>query len=129
MNTNGNGTPDAVANLRASRKEQATLQKAKAPAKQAPAKAPAKRTAKKPAASKLTWKLLDERGPGKSAVPMVGTCGAHSWSVSGEAKSWTVTHIAPDGTETVLTEKPVGYGAAYKLVRGSAEALAKGTGK
>jgi hypothetical protein len=64
-------------------------------------------------------------GPGGGG--MSGTCGGHSYRVEGDAKAWTVTQVDPKGKETVLTPVPVGYAAAYEVVKKANTArLAKG---
>ena len=122
----------ATPNLRDTKKEMAAARR-RHPAGKAlpPAKAPAKKAAPKPAAkeasAKLRWKLLKERQPGLTAVPQVGSCQGHSYRIEGDAKAWTVTHVTPNGKETVLTEKPVGYAQAYKVVQqANADRMAKG---
>jgi hypothetical protein len=117
-------------NLRESKRQSSALRKAAAPKAAAARKAaPAKRTpANKAAAPKkatLRWELLAPREPGRSAVPQVGTCDGHAYRITGAAKAWTVTHVAPDGTEAVLTPEPVGYAAAYAVVT-KANAARKG---
>jgi hypothetical protein len=118
----GNG--NSPANLHETRKEMAAAKRrhpagkqapAKTPAKKAPArKAPAKKAAPKQATSKLRWEVADKDTRGK-AVPATGTCGGHTWAITGGGKEWTVTHTSSTGRKTVLTDKPVSYAAAYRL--------------
>ena len=42
--------------------------------------------------------------------------GGHRYEITGEAKAWKVTHVAPTGRKTVLAEK-VGYAAAAEVVK------------
>jgi hypothetical protein len=139
MSANDNTAP--VANLRQARKAQAEARKAEAAAKQrhpagkqAPAKQPAKKAPAKPAtptkpadktdAPKVRWELLEERTAGNRAVPQVGRCGGHSWTIQRADGGWNVVHTDPSGKQTTLTEKPVGYGPAGKLVLAAAKAVA-----
>jgi hypothetical protein len=49
----------------------------------------------------------------------------HRYEITGHAKEWTVTHVAPTGRKTVLAEK-VGYAAAAEAVKkANAERVAK----
>lgn len=121
-----------VANLRAARTEQA---KRRHPAGSAlPAKALANKATPKPllavsasnktAAPKLRWHLHEERKPGKAAVPQTATYAGHQWMVTQAEGGWTVTHKAPSGRETILTEKPVSYASAYRVAVEAAKAVA-----
>jgi hypothetical protein len=131
MTTHGKETPAApVSNLRAARKEQAQARaaskanhpagKAAAPAKKAPAKAPAKKAAAKAPAkvqtAKVRWTRLQE---GTRAVEQDATCGGHTWQIRRADGGWTVTQ---DGKQ--LTEKPIAYAAAGRLVLDAAKAVA-----
>jgi hypothetical protein len=73
----------------------------------------------------MRWQLLEERVPGKSAVPQVGTCQGHSYTITAVEGGWQVVHKTPAGKETLLTEKPVGYAAAYKVAVAAARGQAK----
>jgi hypothetical protein len=135
MNPYENGhSPEAAANLRSSRKEPAAARRRAAqtagkptaakPAARTPAKKATPKPAKKATAT-VRWTLLEERQPGKGAVPMDGSCAGHTWAVRRAEGGWTVTHTDPAGKATLLTEKPVAYGTAYDLVRDAAKAVAK----
>lgn len=130
MTSNGEAK---VPNLRETRKEMAASRRrhpagkalpAKAPVKKAPAKAAAKKAVDKTATPKLRWKLLAERTPGNFAVPQEGSCNGHTWQILQADSGWRVVHRDPSGKETTLTEKPVGYGAAYRLCVDAAKAVA-----
>jgi hypothetical protein len=123
MTTNGN---EPVLNLRETRKQIAAARRnhpagkqtpAKAPAKKAPAKAPAKKAAPaKPATPKVRWTRLQE---GTGAVEQDATCGGHTWQIRRADGGWTVTQ---DGKQ--LTEKPVAYAEAGRVVLAAAKAVA-----
>jgi hypothetical protein len=112
--TNPENAP--VLNLRETRKQMAASKWAhpagkKAPAKKAPAKAPAKA-----ASVKVRWTRLQE---GTGAVEQDATCGGHTWQIRKADGGWTV---AQDGKQ--LTEKPIAYAAAGRVVLDAAKAVA-----
>jgi hypothetical protein len=131
MTTNGKETPAArVSNLRAARKEQARARaaskanhpagKAAAPAKTVPAKAPAKKAAAKAPAKaqtvKVKWTRLEEN---TGAVEQDATCGGHTWQIRRADGGW---HVTQDGKP--LTDRPVAYAAAGRVVLDAAKAVA-----
>ena len=126
-----NLTNNAPANLRQARKEQVQARaKARADhpagkqtaAKKATPKAAAKKAApatKAPAkaqAVKVRWTRLQE---GTGAVEQEATCGGHTWQIRRAEGGWTVTQ---DGKQ--LTEKPIAYAAAGRVVLDAAKAVA-----
>ena len=124
MTTNGN----AVQNLRAAKRQQTqarTKAKADHPAgkalpKPGPATAPAKAPAKKapkaatPASAKLRWTLLEERQPGKAAVPQVGKAGDAEYTIDRSGEAWRVT-VKLAGKTSVLADN-VSYAKTYAVV-------------
>jgi len=136
MNTAENGTsPEAVANLRETRKEMAAARRAaKTAGRPAPAKAPAKKAAaprtpakkaaakKTDAAPKLMWQFpegFEKRGEtGQSAA-----LGGGELAMRPVDGGWTAT-FTKDGNVTVLLDKGA-RGAAYR----ACTQHAKGAGK
>ena len=121
MNTAENGTsPEAVANLRETRKEMAAARRAaKTAGRPAPAKAPAKKT---DGATKLKWSFpegFEKRGEtGQSAA-----LGGGELAMRPVDGGWTAT-FTKDGNVTVLLDKGA-RGAAYR----ACTQHAKGAGK
>jgi hypothetical protein len=76
------------------------------------------------ATPKLRWTLLEERQPGKTAVPATATCGGHTWAIQQADGGWTVVHTSTTGKKATLTPKPVSYGAAYQMCVDAARKVA-----
>jgi hypothetical protein len=118
MDVMGNGTgPEAVGNLRESRKEMAAARRAAKTAAKAPAKKAApKPAAKKPAtdaAPKLRWQFPDGYA-NRATTGQTATAGDATYAMTpGEGGKWKATVTRGGKTETL--GDGVRRGAAYRL--------------